>query len=177
MHEIIFGTSLRQNILVEEKKGEIKEVKYSQNKDKQEFQNSWYYVFVDDDEAGKQFIQEMKQKGNIKDSEFTILRMPGLPNSEIENLFKPDAYSSVIAEAYGLDSATIESTCSENRQWSLSMKDIFLKAGKTWDRNTEIKLKTLVSEALKKTESFQLIEYRKSAFVSGCAALERYFKR
>lgn len=135
------------------------------------------HVFVDDDEAGKQFIQEMKQKGNIKDSEFTILRMPGLPNSEIENLFKPDVYSSVIAEAYGLDSATIESTCSENRQWSLSMKDIFLKAGKTWDRNTEIKLKTLVSEALKKTESFQLIEYRKSAFVSGCAALERYFKR
>ena len=135
------------------------------------------HVFVDDDEAGKQFIREMKQKGNIKESEFTILRMPGLPNSEIENLFKPDVYSSVIAEAYGLDSATIESTCSENRQWSLSMKDIFLKAGKTWDRNTEIKLKTLVSEALKKTESFQLIEYRKSAFVSGCAALERYFKR
>ena len=61
LHEIIFGTSLRQNILVEEKKCEIKEVKYSQNKDKQEFQNSWYYVFVDDDNP----TRYLKEKYNI----------------------------------------------------------------------------------------------------------------
>lgn len=134
------------------------------------------YIFVDDDSAGNQLIDRMKTNGSIQDSEYTILKMNGLGNSEIENILKPDIYASIISQKYGISEERIISTCSADRKWSTGMENLFREFGKSWNEDTAKELKTLVSEAVKSCAELQLIEHRKHALVAGCLFLEQYFK-
>lgn len=134
------------------------------------------YIFVDDDAAGNQLIEKMKNNGSIQDSEYTILRMNGLRNSEIENIFKPDIYASIIAQKYAIPVDRIISCCSTDKKWSTGMENLFREFGKSWNEDTAKELKTLVSEAVKSCTELQLIEHRKHALVAGCSFLEQYFK-
>ena len=130
------------------------------------------YVFVDDDEAGKQQIENMKQSHAINDSEYTKLAMAGLRQSEIENLFDPSLYAGAIAKEYGLDVNRILNISSSGAKWSDYMREMFSLSGKTWDNATENNLKTIVSEIVKRTTPLMFIDHRKTSFEAGCVALE-----
>ena len=134
------------------------------------------YIFVDDDSAGNQLIDRMKTNGSIQDSEYTILKMNGLGNSEIENIFNPNIYASIISQKYGIAEELIISCCSAEKKWSTSMELVFRESGKSWNDDTKNELKTLVSEAVKSCAELQMVEQRKHALMAGCSFLEQYFK-
>ena len=135
------------------------------------------YIFADDDEAGRQVIANMKEHSVIRDNEYTLLNMPGLHDSEIEDLFDPKFYSAEIADKYGIDEQKLISCHSKKVKWSLWMKSIFTNTGKQWDDTIENELKILVSEKVKTSSTLNLLYYHKGSFEAGCQALIRFFTR
>ena len=131
------------------------------------------HVFVDDDEAGRQIIDNMKKNNSIEDSEFTIIRMPGLSNSEIENMIDPDIYADEIAKKYAVSRDKIFQIKESKAEWTMFMRDLFNEEGKDWNEDIVNKVKTIVSQSVKKSNSLKLIEYRARTFIAGCQQLER----
>ena len=135
------------------------------------------YVFVDDDTAGNQLIEKMKSVGTIKDTEYTILKMKGLRNSELENIFNPNLYASSIAEKYGIPVENVIFGCSAEKKWTSCIADVFRDSGKTCNDNTKRELKKLVSEIVKANKNLSLIEHRRISFDAGCNKLVEYFSK
>ena len=135
------------------------------------------YVFIDDDTAGNQLIERMKGNATIKDTEYIILKMNGLRNSEIENIFNSNLYASTIAQKYDIPENTIVTSCSVDKKWTACMSDVFRHCGKLWNDDTAKELKTLISETVKASPTLQLLEHRKETFEAGCTHLIEYFSR
>lgn len=135
------------------------------------------HVFVDNDESGRQIIDNMKNNGNLDESEYNILRMYGLSNSEIENMIDPEIYADAIVNQYSVSRAKILNIKDSGAIWSDFMERLFNEEGKTWvENNTIFSLKTIVSQAVKKSNELRLIEHRSRAFIAGCQQLERKLK-
>lgn len=132
------------------------------------------HVFVDDDEAGRQIINKMRDKNIIEDSEYTILKMDDISDSEIENMIDPDVYADALMNQYGISISGMERIKLSNAKWSDFMERLFSEEGKIWEENNTIfSLKTIVSQAVKKCNELKLIEHRARRFVAGCQQLER----
>lgn len=134
------------------------------------------HVFVDDDEAGRQIIDNMKRNNSIEDSEFTIIRMPGLSNSEIENMIDPDVYADEIVKKYAISKDKMFQIKESKAEWTMFMHDLFVEEGKDWNEEIVNKVKTIVSQSVKNSKSLKLIEYRARTFIAGCQQLERKLK-
>lgn len=131
------------------------------------------HVFVDDDESGRQIINNMKSNRNIEDSEYTILRMMGVTNSEIENMIDPDVYADAIERKYGIPKDTIAQIKESKAEWKCFMHDLFREQGKEWNEDIVDDLKTIVSQSVKNSDIVKLIEWRARTFLAGCRQLER----
>lgn len=134
------------------------------------------HVFVDDDESGRQIIDVMKHNNNLEESEYNILRMYGLSNSEIENMLDLELYADAIVTQYSVSRDKILKIKDSGAKWSDFMEQMFDEEGKIWEENTIFNLKTIVSQAVKKSNDLKLIEHRSRAFVAGCQQLERKLK-
>jgi len=130
------------------------------------------HVLVDNDEAGRHVIENMKRKGVINDTEYTILSMLGMSNSEIDDLFDPTVYSVLFASKYGVPASDINNI-SVRSKWSERMKNIFRSAGKTWSDEDEIEAKKLLSETIKNIDHLAFISHREDTFNALCLALEQ----
>ena len=131
------------------------------------------HVFVDDDESGRQTISNMKNSRNIEDSEYTILRMSGVSNSEIENMVDPDVYADAIEQKYGIPKDAIVQIKDSKAEWKQFMRDLFKEQGKEWNEDIVDDLKTIVSQLVKSCDNVKLIEWRARTFLAGCRQLER----
>jgi len=136
-------------------------------------QISRLHVVVDNDEPGRQEISNLLSNSMLSESEYTILTMNGLSNSEIENMIDPTVYAQKISSKYGIHKQDILDVAKGKARWSDYMKKVFVKAGKRWNKEVEFKLKTLVSESIKRTHNTPLLSQYTGSFNALCEYLEK----
>ncbi|OHD56790.1 MAG: hypothetical protein A2Y33_12620 [Spirochaetes bacterium GWF1_51_8] len=106
-------------------------------------------TILDNDDEGRRSIKEAKSKNLIEDNEYYLISCNGFHDSEIEDLFDPDIYLPRINKTYGINLE--KSNFKAKNKWKKNMQLLFSMHGKTWDEKTEIELKNIVVEEVKKS--------------------------
>ena len=101
------------------------------------------YVFLDDDQPGNKNINIALKKNQLLESEYKLCCVPGMDESELEDLIKPSIYSGVVKKHFGVD-LDKKNNKIKKKKWSDRMKCYFNGQGKLWKDETLKELKNLV---------------------------------
>lgn len=105
------------------------------------------HVYLDNDEVGRDAIDQALEKGTLERTEYHLSTCPGMRNAEIEDLVSLDAYQNAIENEYGVRLDTPHFRNSREK-WSDRMKRTYLSQGKSWNDRVEMEVKTLVADAV-----------------------------
>lgn len=115
-----------------------------------------FFVFVDNDEAGRNAIKNCIDKGLLNSKEYLLAKYTDMvKDSEIEDMIDKELYREVIHCEYGVD-ITVDDFKAKNRKWSDRIKTVFDKSGKLIDENILEKIKLSVSSLVKNKEDVAL---------------------
>jgi putative ATP-dependent endonuclease of OLD family len=129
------------------------------------------HVYVDNDEAGRNSIDQALQRGTLESTEYHLSACPGMASAEVEDLISVKEYLDVIKTEYGvlLDVPQFR----HNRQkWSGRMKDTFLFQGKRWNEQIEKEIKSLIADIVSKQGISCLHAQRRGSIDALVGALE-----
>ena len=129
------------------------------------------HVYVDDDEAGRDAIDQAIQRGTLENSEYHLSTCPGMRNAEIEDLISFDAYRSGIEGEYGVH-LDVPKFRHSKQKWSDRMKDTFSSQGKRWDERIKRETKTLVADVVSERGIGCLQTHRRGSIEALVNALE-----
>ena len=105
------------------------------------------HVYVDDDEAGRNSIDQALQRGTLESTEYHLSTCPGMVSAEIEDLISFSKYRDVIETEYGI-LLDVPQFRHSKQKWSDRVKDTFLSQGKRWNEQTEKGVKTLIADVV-----------------------------
>jgi len=132
------------------------------------------YVFLDNDDASRRAFEHARSEGLLSDAEITYAIVPGLKDSELEDMYNPDSYSQLILDTYGvsLDSPKFKG----NSKWSDRMAAVFLSQGKQWNDRVEQDVKLAVAAAAADSNATFLHPARRSSLDALITALAQRLK-
>lgn len=133
-------------------------------------------AYLDDDEAGRNGIENALSKGVIKDSEYVLSSCIGMKNSEIEDLIDINCYSQLIMDDYSIDLKTAVFKNS-HQQWSNRVRDVFKNNGKIWSRRLETEIKYKIAKRAAEQKLSSLNEYKKNSIESLVKNIEKILDR
>ncbi|HWB33392.1 MAG TPA: AAA family ATPase [Acidobacteriaceae bacterium] len=128
------------------------------------------HCFIDNDKAGKDAVERARLQGAITDADVNWVMCPGMPESELEDLFEVRAYSMTLQNRYRVTLETPKFRT--NKKWSDRMKETFQHQGKLWDERVEADVKGLVAEAAASDPVSSLNSHKRGAIDGLIAALE-----
>lgn len=105
------------------------------------------HVYVDDDQAGQDAIDQALQRGTLEKAEYHLTTCPGMSEAEIEDLVSFGTYQNAIEDDYGIH-LNVPQFRHNRRKWSDRMKDTFLSQGKRWNDRIKREVKTLVADTI-----------------------------
>lgn len=128
-------------------------------------------ALVDNDEPGRNAIDSVVRAGFEDRKNIFKTNCKGMANSELEDCYNVNVYSSALNEKYG-----VNLNCPEFRHshstWSERMKDVFNSQGRHWTDDIEVELKMLISEIVTDNPSVALEERKESFFNALVDAVE-----
>jgi len=98
-----------------------------------------YFVILDNDEAARAAIVSALKSSIMLDADYSLLRVRGNQDAEMEDCLNTDALRPLIQSTYGLDIAG--SAFGGKQKWSTRMKSGFESSGKLWTPELERALK------------------------------------
>ena len=128
------------------------------------------HCFLDGDIAGLKAFAAAKEQGVLSDAEAHLALCDGKKEAEIEDLFLPDIYASMLKNRYGVNLST--ASFRNSKKWSTRMRDTFTKQGKPWNENVEMEVKRQVARLVAGSASKALIPAHRSVIDSLTEALE-----
>lgn len=105
-----------------------------------------FLAILDSDESGIAAVKDALKAACIEEHEYKMINVIGMPQSEIEDVIKPEVYLPEVAAKYGLTLARM--TVPGNGKWSNRMREMFHAQGKIWDDTVKGDLKNLVASAV-----------------------------
>jgi len=103
------------------------------------------HAFMDNDDEGRRAIDGALRRNVLEPSDYNLASCRGMQNSELEDLLKLDAYSSVVQEKYGvlLNQPRFRSP---RAKWSDRVKEIFQVSGKIWNTSIKMQVKRTIAD-------------------------------
>jgi hypothetical protein len=128
------------------------------------------HAFLDHDSAGLRAFEHAKREGLLDEASITFATAVGMPESELEDLFDPRLYASMVQNKYrvSLSSAKFRS----KKKWTLRMKETFSQQGQRWTAQTEMDLKNKIADLVQASPAEALLDARRSSFDALVHALE-----
>jgi predicted ATP-dependent endonuclease of OLD family len=101
------------------------------------------HVLLDHDQAGKTSFQTAKDGGVLSLAEANFVTVPGLSESEFEDMVDPSVYKTMLWTRFkvNIDSPKFKSS----KKWSERLKATFLDQGKLWNDETVMEVKLSVA--------------------------------
>jgi len=127
---------------------------------------------MDNDEAGIKAIKKAEDKGILKSKDYNVAIIRGMKESELEDIFKVDAYKDEILEKYGVDLINPKFRTNEMK-WSDRVKKIFELHGKIWSDALEMKIKYTVANILAQIGPSAIHSQKKSSIDALIKSIER----
>lgn len=133
-----------------------------------------YFVFLDNDEAGKEAAVKAMERGLLFDSDVKYSICNGSPQAEFEDCLNADCYKDTIQEKFSVNINV--SKFRGNRKWSDRMKSVFLSQGAKWSEQVEKKVKLAVAEAVPADANISLNQYKRSSIDALVDAIDVFLK-
>lgn len=130
------------------------------------------HAYLDHDEEGRRAGEAAHSHLLLKPADLHYVTCKGMPESELEDMFRPDVYASRLLLDFGVDVQTDRSFRS-NEKWSARMKRVFLNQGKAWLSKSAEQVKTIVAEEVAAAAENPLIDQKRNSFDALVTALER----
>ena len=120
------------------------------------------HVFLDDDDASRRAFNRARAEGFVTDANVSFVKVPGLKESELEDIYDPAAYVPILTNRFGvsIDSPKFKG----KRKWSDRMAAVFAHQGKQWDDRVEREVKTAIAHAAADSDKSFLHPARRSSF-------------
>lgn len=107
------------------------------------------FVFLDDDEAGKNAFSKAKSAGLISENDVVFTTRLGKLESELEDMLKEDFIASVLLRHFSVDTSAIAlPPAIKIKKFSDRIKMIFHASGKNWSDDVEEAVKTQIATAV-----------------------------
>lgn len=133
------------------------------------------YAFVDNDSAGKTAAKKAVDQGILTPGEITFASaLDRKGESEMEDLYNPDAYRGLLFGSYGVDIATNPKFNNSKKKWSERMELAFRFAGKNWDEQIKGSVKGMLAVYAAQHPESILHPHRVGAIDSVVASLEQH---
>ncbi len=102
-----------------------------------------FHVVMDNDVASQNAIRASTQDSLLEMSEYTLTAVPGLRESELEDVLDPTVYASILRDKFGVVLA--RNNIPGRDKWATRVGELFRSQGKLWDDGTKRALKDEVS--------------------------------
>ena len=128
-----------------------------------------FHVFLDNDQASTSAFDTARSQGLVSDANVTFAIVPGLSESELEDVYDPSAYAAILMNkfAVNIDVPAFKG----KKKWSDRLAAAFAAQGKQWNKRVESDVKSSVAEAAALSPKLFLHPQRKAAFVALVNAL------
>jgi putative ATP-dependent endonuclease of the OLD family len=120
------------------------------------------YVFFDNDGPGRDEVQAALSKDILLDTEYTLISCPGMANSELEDILAVSSWLPALSGAFGL--VAEQEDFVGPQKWTDRVKRVFAAQGKVWNKATERRVKTVVSESAAKLGLGSLSDRNRGVF-------------
>jgi putative ATP-dependent endonuclease of OLD family len=132
-----------------------------------------YFVFMDNDQAGRDAIKKALDAGLLTSADYSMVKCPGLDVSEIEDLYAVAVYAEFVRNRFNVDLDAKK--LSGQGIWTSRIKAQFDKQNGNWesDGSTERSLKSEIARRVASDPTTALSSYRRNAFDALVVTLER----
>ena len=103
------------------------------------------HVFLDNDQAGQQAFKGCEQVGLLDLADVNFALVPGLSQSELEDMYLLDLYFPLVKRKWGVD-LSISDFNKSKMKFSDRLRAAFLKNGKPVDDSTLMSIKNAIAE-------------------------------
>lgn len=124
---------------------------------------------LDDDAAGHAAFKKAETEGLASYAETNFMTCPGRKEAELEDLYDPTLYASLLKNKYGV---TVGGKSKSNRKFSQRMADVFKQQGKPWSDGVEADVKASIASCVATSPGSALLPQCRSAFDALVQALE-----
>jgi putative ATP-dependent endonuclease of OLD family len=132
-----------------------------------------YFVFLDNDQAGRDALGKARNAGLLTTSDYSLVRCHGMESSEIEDMYAVTTYAPFVLNQYNVE--LTPKNLGTNGVWTSHVKGQFTKQNGNWeaDGSTEKELKREVARLVQQNPGSALSQYRRHSFDSLVTTLER----
>jgi putative ATP-dependent endonuclease of the OLD family len=128
------------------------------------------YCFLDHDKAGLNAFDRAEKEGLATLADVTFATVPGMQESEIEDLYDENLYSSMLQKKHGV--STMSPKFKGRAKWSDRLRETFKHQGKPWSDSIEAKVKGDVADLAALSPKATLNVHKRGAFDALVTALE-----
>jgi len=131
------------------------------------------YSFLDNDKCGLDAFAKAERSGLTTLTDVTFTTCHGMKESEIEDLFDENIYSSMLQTVYGI--STLSPRFKGNKKWSDRIREVCISQGKPWTDELEAKIKYDVAKTVAASPDSALNSHKRNSFDALKEALENKF--
>ncbi|QNJ91332.1 AAA family ATPase [Mycolicibacterium fluoranthenivorans] len=102
------------------------------------------HVLVDNDDEGRLAAEKARRLGLLSAAEENLTTVPGMKNSEFEDVLDPTCYTDAILQRFGVD-LNVKEFKHSRAKWSDRVERAFISQGKTWNDFTKTAVKAIVA--------------------------------
>ena len=102
------------------------------------------HVFVDNDASGKAGAERAEREGLVTTGDLNFAMCPGMPESELEDLYEAGMYTSMVKNTFKVDLANPKFRT--KKKWSVRMQDVFKAHGKPWTDRVAFDVKKRIAD-------------------------------
>ncbi|AMT70087.1 ATP-dependent nuclease [Mycobacteroides immunogenum] len=133
---------------------------------------SQVHVLLDNDDAGRQAAQKARSLGLLSVAEENFATVPGMRNSEFEDVLDPACYTPAILRSFGVD-LNVKEFKHSRATWSNRVGSTFTSQGKAWNDCTKTSVKTMVAMEVAQNPGIALHPTRSTSINALAQSLER----
>ena len=104
-----------------------------------------YHSFLDNDSCGRESFAKAQAEGLAGTGDVNLAAVPGMKDSEIEDLYELSLYRDRILSEFAVDLSGNAKFRSNKKKWSDRVADVFKAAGKPWGPVLEMEVKAKVA--------------------------------
>lgn len=129
------------------------------------------HCLLDNDSAGRDAFDRARREGLISDGEASWVICDGMAETEIEDLYDPSLYATMLQNVYRVSIQAPE--FSSSQKWSVRMARVFQRQTRRWDDRVEQDVKRQIAELVANSPGTALLPAKRYCFEGLVATIEQ----
>lgn len=130
------------------------------------------HVLVDNDDEGRRAAEKARSFGLLSTADENFTTVPGMKDSEFEDVLDPACYTAAILRGFGVD-LNVKEFKHSRAKWSDRVERAFISQGKAWNDHIKTAVKIMVAMEVAQNPGIALHPKRSTSIHALVQSLER----